>query len=293
MKNNWTILDILNWTSNYFKEKNIKEYKHKAELLLSSLLNCSRVGVYLKFSETLDEDKRELLKQWIKRIVNNEPIQYILGNWDFYGINFKVDSRALIPRFETEELVEKCLNELIKNKNIFEKKVTIVDVGTGTGAIIISLYLNLKKSLNDNLFKNIKFIATDINPESLVLATENAAKHNCDNISFINTDILENIDEKTDILISNPPYISLNDYNNLDNELFYEPKIALTDNSNGLTILHKIIEQVSKRQIKYSFFEFGYDQKESLTKYLEKFNFSFYEFYKDLSENDRMLFIKF
>lgn len=163
----------------------------------------------------------------IKRLEMGEPVQYIVGNVDFFGYKINVDKRVLIPRFETEELVENTIKYI---KNYFSLPVDILEVGTGSGCISIAL----KKEL-----ENINITASDISSDALEVALSNAKENNAD-INFVNTDIYKGINKKFDCIISNPPYISKNEkimdivYNN-------EPHLALFANNNGLYFYEEII----------------------------------------------------
>ncbi len=285
----WTLLEILNWTTNFLKEKNIKEARYKTELLISNILEMKRFELYTNFEYELMKSESTLLKEYIKRVVSREPIQYILGKWEFYGYELTVNKDVLIPRSETEELVEKII-EFLKNKEI-EDGFTILDLGTGSGAIIISLYKELENLLTEEKFNKINFIASDYSLKAIDIAQKNSIRHDC-NIEFVHSDLFQNLEEnRIDLLVSNPPYISLNDYNNLEKELFHEPKMALTDNNNGLYFYEQIIQFINKRKISSTFLEIGYDQKELLTQVCKTNSIDKFQFYKDLSQNDRMLVI--
>jgi len=285
----WTLLKILNWTTNFLKEKNIKGARYKTELLISDILNMKRFELYTNFEYELMKSESTLLKEYIKRVVSREPIQYILGKWEFYGYELTINKDVLIPRSETEELVEKII-EFLKNKEI-EDGFTILDLGTGSGAIIISLYKELENLLTEEKFNKINFIASDYSLKAIDIAQKNSVRHDC-NIEFVHSDLFQNLEEKRiDLLVSNPPYISLNDYNNLEKELFHEPKMALTDNNNGLYFYEQIVQFINKRKISSTFLEIGYDQKELLTQVCKTNNIDNFQFYKDLSQNDRMLVI--
>ena len=182
----------------------------------------------------------------IKRLESGEPVQYIVGNVDFYGNIIKVDKRVLIPRFETEGLVELALKYLL-NTNL-----NVVDLGTGSGCIAITL----KKKL-----PNINIDAVDISKDALDLAKENAELNNVD-ISFINSDMLEPIDKKYDCIISNPPYIPHNE-EIMDIVKNNEPHIALYAENDGLYFYENILKNY-KSHLKdkyYIFFEIGYNQR--------------------------------
>lgn len=229
---------------------------------------------YLK--KYLPEDKYE---EGIRQYKEGKPLQYIVGTAPFYDLTLKVNKDVLIPRFETEYLVEKTINYA---KKYFSNKINILDIGTGSGAIAISL----KKHLDSNV------TASDISAKALEKAKENAINNNA-KITFIKSDIFENIKGKFDIIISNPPYIAY-DEEIEDIVKNNEPHIALYAKDNGLYFYKKIINQAKKYLNKKSIlaFEIGMTQGHSLKEYASiyfKGSKIFVE--KDLTGRDRYLFI--
>ncbi len=222
------------------------------------------------------EDK---LKVLVKKRATNYPLEYIIKKASFYGETFIVNDGVLIPRPETEILVEKA--EVIL-KSIQTPKV--VEIGVGSGIVSIMLAL---------LIKDIKIIAVDINSKALELAKQNAKKFNVeDKITFVLSDIFTEIDVKNfDMCISNPPYIQ--DSFSLPLNVKYEPSTALFGGEIGDELLKKIIDSTVKNNIKYLYCEMGYDQKISLGKYLEKYNPKYVEFYKDYEKHDRGFCVEF
>jgi release factor glutamine methyltransferase len=208
------------------------------------------------------------------------PLEYITKRASFYGESFNVQEGVLIPRPQTEILVQKAIEKL---ETISKPKV--IEIGTGSGIISIMLAL---------LIKNIEIVAVDINDKALKLASSNAIKHNVDKkITFINSNLFENINinDKFDMCISNPPYIA-NDYK-LPKNVTYEPKNALFGGVKGDELLEKIVLQTSNRSIKYLYCEMGYDQKKQLNKYIEQFDINSLEFYKDFEKFDRGFTLEF
>lgn len=229
---------------------------------------------YLK--KYLPEDKYE---EGIRQYKEGKPLQYIVGTAPFYDLTLKVNKDVLIPRFETEYLVEKTINYA---KKYFSNKINILDIGTGSGAIAISL----KKHLDSNV------TASDVSAKALEIAKENAINNNA-KITFIKSDIFENIKGKFDIIISNPPYIAY-DEKIEDIVKNNEPHIALYAKDNGLYFYKKIINQAKKYLNKKSIlaFEIGMTQGHSLKEYASiyfKDSKIFVE--KDLTGRDRYLFI--
>ena len=219
------------------------------------------------------------LDEAIERLNNGEPVQYIVGNVDFYKSNFIVNKNVLIPRFETEELVLNTINFI---KEYFEEPIKVLDIGTGSGAIAISI----KKEINGEVY------ATDISKEALEVAKENADRNDV-KINFINTNIYEGINEKFDVIVSNPPYIR---YDEEIDDLVRnnEPHIALYADNNGLYFYEEILKNIkSILNDKYLIsFEIGKDQAEDINKIREKYlPDSSILLKKDLEGRDRMIFI--
>lgn len=230
--------------------------------------------------EYLKKYVKENLDEAIERYKNGEPVQYIIGNVNFYGNTIKVNKNVLIPRFETEELVEKTIKRI---KNKFDQQINILDLCTGSGCIAITL----KKELNSNI------TAADISIDALEVAKENIKLNNVD-ITLINSDLFNNINDKFDCVISNPPYIS---YDEEIDELVKnnEPDIALYAPNKGLYFYEEILKNI-KKYLNDKFiiaFEIGYKQGNDLVeitnKYLDNVNISVE---KDLQGRDRFLFIE-
>ena len=222
---------------------------------------------------------KEKLDEGILKLNEGIPVQYIVGNVDFFGYNFIVNEDVLIPRFETEELVEKTI-KIIKEK--YDKNIRILDIGTGSGCIAITL----KKKLPDTIID-----AVDISDSALEVAKKNAKNNNVE-INFIKSDLFENVNKKYDVIISNPPYISY-DEEIMDIVKKNEPNIALYAEDNGLYFYNKIIDQSSKylKDNGLIAFEIGYLQgKEIQKKALMIYKKVIIE--KDLQNKDRFIFIK-
>lgn len=220
------------------------------------------------------------INEAIERFNNGEPVQYIVGNVDFYGYKIEVNKNVLIPRFETEELVENTINLL---KNNFPQKINVLEVGTGSGCISIALKKELPKTI---------ITATDISKKAIETASKNAKMNDVD-INFINTNIFDGIEDKFDCIISNPPYISKEEeimdivYNN-------EPHEALFADNDGLFFYEQILKN-AKNIIKDKYlicFEIGMTQANEISNYAKKYlNNPKIEVKKDLQQRDRMIFI--
>lgn len=228
IKKTWRIIEIIKWGEEYFKLKGFENPKQEIEWLLCDLLQLKRIDLYLKFEDIINKSKLKKLKSWIKRRIDREPLQYITGKVEFYGLKFISTPQALIPRPETERLVDITLNSL---KKIPEPK--ILEIGTGSGCVSIAVS-NKKPRAN--------ILSLDISKNALELAEINAKSNNCKNINFLEMDFLNEIpDGKFDILISNPPYIPQKEIENIMPEVKnYEPRIALTDFEEGLNFYFRI-----------------------------------------------------
>lgn len=215
----------------------------------------------------------------LKELEKGRPLQYIVGSTSFYGYEFKVNENVLIPRFETEELVQKTIEYI---KKVFNKKVNILDIGTGSGCIAITL----KKEIDCNV------TAVDISTKALDVARENANSNNV-SIEFIESNIFENINNKFDVIISNPPYIAY-DEEIMDIVKNNEPHLALYADNEGLFYYEEILKNASNylNQKSIIAFEIGYLQGEKIKKIAHNyFSNSEIVISKDLSSRDRYLFV--
>ena len=225
----WRVIDLIHWSESYFKEKAFSNPRSEIEWLLCSLLKCGRLDLYMRFEEPLSKRQLSTLRSWVKRRLKQEPLQYITGSCDFYGREFLVNSKVLIPRPETERLIEESIRSLHSIQN-----PKILDIGTGSGCIGITMAKERKDSL---------VVGLDRSEESLKVAKKNSTALNANNISFIQMDILnEYPKDRFDLIISNPPYVPKNDMLGLMKDVRdFEPDIALTDFSDGLTFYKRFV----------------------------------------------------
>jgi len=243
-----------------------------AKALLTKYLGVKIEWIFLNLTRELDD--AEGFFALVKRFANHEPLEYITGEAGFYGLGFNVKKGVLIPRPETEILVEKSL-EILSNLPAQKELPLVAEIGTGSGIISICLALN----------SNAKIIASDISDDALNLARQNAAKFGVeDKIEFFKCAYLDQIYGRFDLLVSNPPYIA-RDYE-LDKFVLNEPHEALFGGAVGDEILKNIILVAKNRGVKYLACEMGYDQRESMQNAL-KFNGFEAEFYQDLAGFDR------
>jgi release factor glutamine methyltransferase len=233
----WIIKDLLKVTADYLKEKEIDSPRLTAEILLSHQLNTDRVNLYLNFDQPLTEKEISGYRSLIKRRLRHEPIQYITGSQEFWSLDFMVDPQVIIPRPESELLVEQAINRVGANFAPQNQSPKILDLGTGSGALAISVAKEVPQA---------RFWATDLSAAALSLARSNAEKHGVsERIQFMRGDLWDpiiNLDITFDIIISNPPYITSEEYNDLAPEVRdYEPRLALDGHEGGMYFIEKII----------------------------------------------------
>ncbi|WP_337872827.1 peptide chain release factor N(5)-glutamine methyltransferase [Ignavibacterium sp.] len=231
------VLEALNLSTEYLNKKGVESARLNAELMLAHILNCKRLELYLMFDRPLDQTELTAYREFLARRAKREPLQYILGEAEFYNIKLKVNRSVLIPRPETEILVERIIQDYSQ-----KSKFKFLDIGIGSGNISIAI------------LKNISFasgVGIDVSDDALNIAKSNAENNFVsERLKTIHIDILK--DDvmslgKFDAIISNPPYVSSGDFEKLEPELkVYEPQIALTDFYNGLTFYRKIVSVADK-----------------------------------------------
>ena len=252
----------------------LKLDKEDTRIILAYLLDKSYGWIDRNPDQELSRDIYFKTREILHKVQMGYPIQYALGKWDFYGRTFMVNPGVLIPRPETELLVEQII---LDN----EGPRTILDMGTGSGAIAISL----KLERND-----FYLTATDISDPALKMAEQNAKRLGA-NITFVKSDLFDQIFARFDVIVSNPPYISKKDYDNLDKHLYFEPKIALLAGEKG----HEIYEKIIDRAIDHLnpegriYFEIGYDQGEVVSGLLKDKGFKDVQVIKDYGGKDRIV----
>lgn len=277
-----TVLEALNLSTVYLNKKGIESARLNAELMLAHILNCKRLQLYLMFDRPLDENELSVYREFLARRAKREPLQYILGEVEFYNIKLKVNPDVLIPRPETELLVEKIIQDF-SNKSDFK----FLDIGIGSGNISIALLINLPNSAG---------IGIDVSDTALTLANFNAESNSVkDRLELIHFDILKDdirLLGKFDAVISNPPYVSSEDFETLEPELkVYEPQIALTDFYNGLTFYRKIIS-IADNLLKENgkvYFEIGKGQSNEIKTFMENKQINNINIIKDYQGIDRII----
>lgn len=260
-----------------------KKYLHTVEvnLLLSRVTSYDSLDLVNHLNDVLTSEQETMFKKLVEARKNNEPLQYILGNTNFYGLDLIVNKDVLIPRFETEELVSNMI-ELI-NREFPNKNIDILDLCTGSGAIGLKL---------KSVFKDSNVTLSDISGKALIVASKNSDNLGLD-VKIINSDLFEKINDKYDVIISNPPYIR-DDEEIEEIVKLNEPHIALYAGADGLFYYKKILENI-KNYLKDKFiigFEIGAEQREDVVKLIND-NLDNVEIIckKDMSDRDRMIFI--
>ncbi|MBI3540868.1 MAG: peptide chain release factor N(5)-glutamine methyltransferase [Deltaproteobacteria bacterium] len=236
----WTSLKLIQWTASYFEKKGIPNPRLDAELLLAHVLKCPRINLYTDHDKKVSEKDLAHFKSLIERRTTREPLQYIVGTTEFWGLKFHVTPEVLIPRPETELLVEQVMN-IVGQTQGSAPTMQILDIGTGSGCIAIALAKNLAQA---------KVTATDKSPEALEVARKNAKFHGVeDRISFILSDIapwksFTAEGRSFDVIISNPPYIPSSEIPDLQSEVSqFEPRQALDGGTDGMTIIQSILQE--------------------------------------------------
>ena len=255
-------------------------HSEHAKILLAELIGKNPLELLNHLNDIVSDEKIEIYKREIEALEKGIPIQYVLGTVNFFGNIFDIDKRVLIPRFETEELVEQTINYIQK---YFTNPVDIVDLGCGSGVIGLTLEKKIPTKTVDLI---------DISEEALKVTHKNCEKLSS-KANIIHNDFLDNIEKKYDIIISNPPYIKTNEEIE-DIVKKNEPEVALYAGDDGLDCYKKILKDIKKNMKEKCLiaFEIGYDQKNDIinlaNKYLDNIKI---ECKKDLSGKDRMIFI--
>jgi len=268
--------EIIKIGSKFLRENNIPSFILDSEILLSKTLNKTREEILTNIDQKIAKKQIFLFKKYLQRRSKNEPIAYILGEKEFWSGKFFVNNNTLIPRPDTELLVDRLL-EIYKNKNI-----SILDIGTGSGCIIISLLINLKNSIG---------FGVDISKDAVSIATKNSIKHKLTKRIKFSTQSFEKIfNKKFDLIVSNPPYIETKDIKNLSDDIKkYEPRMALDGGNDGLDLIRKVIYK-SKEILKIKgmlALEIGNEQIKKVSKILIDNNFRIKHVIKDYRNNVR------
>jgi release factor glutamine methyltransferase len=224
----WTILEVLRWTIGRFERQGIESARLDAELLATKAFARTRVELYTHYDQPLDEAELASYRALVQRRLAGESVAYILGHKEFWSIDFEVDARVLVPRPDTETLVEQALEVLAK----LDKPARIADIGTGSGAIAIALK---KERPGDEVF------AVDASPDALAVAQANAARLKLA-VAFLQGDLVSPLEGRFDLVVSNPPYIPSGEIDSLSAEVRNEPRMALDGGMDGLDLVRRLVQ---------------------------------------------------
>jgi release factor glutamine methyltransferase len=284
----WTAKEILNTTAEFFSSREIENPRLDAEVLLCDILKTKRILLYTNLEKELSEEEVSRYRESVRRRGNLEPVAYILGEKEFYSLNFKVNSAVLVPRPETEILVERAVKEaekILKTKKEGEL-LKVLDIGTGSGCIAVALAKEIK---------NIKIMAVDISKDALAVAKENACNNGVeDKIKFYYADVFSAArDVEFDIVVSNPPYIPENDKGVMKDVDMHEPSSALYAGVDGLDVFRKIAGGLDKHLTENgcALFEFGEGFSGRVGSLFDKNIFPRSEIINDLSGKERIIFL--
>src|SRR5437870_3905384 len=278
-----TVLEVLQSTTGYFQKHNIESPRLNAEHLLAHVLGRKRIELYLEFERELNESELAPLRDLVKRRAEGEPLQHLLGTVEFCGHTFVCDKRAMVPRPETEQLVE-----LIESNFRSETAHScIVDVGTGSGVIALSLAAK---------FPEAEIVAVDISDDALALANENATRLNLTHrVRFLRSNLLEHVGGTFDLIVANLPYISTQARHTLSRAVLHDPAVALFASVRGDELVRELIAQVPSRLRPGGMLalEIGLDQSEALLSDLAEKNYRDIYSKTDYSGVTRFLFARY
>jgi release factor glutamine methyltransferase len=276
-----SLLEVLQSTTAYFTKHKIESPRLNAEHLLAHALGRTRMDLYLEFERTLNEAELVPLRDLVKRRGQGEPLQHLLGTVEFCGHVFAIDKRAMVPRPETEELVE-----LVAECGLRNPDCKILDVGTGSGVIALSLAAK---------FPEAAVWAVDVSEDALALARENATQLGLERVRFQKSDFLENLSERFDLIVANFPYISMEDRHLLAREVLHDPEVALFGGPGGDELLRKLIEKAPPHLEPGGLLalEIGLGQDEGLSDFLRQKNYHDIESKKDYSGVTRFLLARY
>lgn len=278
-----TVLEVLQSTTGYFQKRNIDSPRLNAEHLLAHVMGRKRIDLYLEFERRLPESELGPLRELVKRRGSGEPLQHLLGTVEFCGRTFRCDKRALVPRPETEQLVELLISH-------FKSEIAhsrIIDVGTGSGVIALTLAAEFLKA---------EVVGADISEDALLLARENAGRLGlAERVRFVRSNLLENVEPDFGLIVANLPYISTEDRQNLSREVLHDPEVALFAGTCGDELMRQLIAQAPLwlRPGGMLAMEIGIGQNETLTAALVEKNYRDIWTEKDYSGVIRFLFAKY
>ncbi len=277
----WTVQKILNWTIAFFEKKGLPDARLSAEQLLAHVLGLRRLDLYLQFERILTPQEREAYKRLVQRRANREPLQYILGKAEFYGLEFRVTPAVLIPRPETELLVDAVIEHFRQST---EKHPHIVDVGTGSGCIAVAIKYHLPEA---------HVVGVDVSQQALSIARENADTHGVA-VEWVQADGIAFLTEQQHhwhAIVSNPPYIGEDEWPTLPPEVReFEPRTALLAGKTGLEFYQQLVPVAYQSLVPGGMLvmEIGYRQGNALQQLLEQQGFQ-HPIVKDYQQHNRMV----
>lgn len=276
---------LLDKSVQYLEKNNIQEGKLIAEIVFSHVLNIDRMMLFTKYRDDVEDEEIEKIRYFIQKIGREKfPVQYLLNEQEFYGRKFYVDKGVLIPRQDTEILVEKMIDTLKDKVLKNEIHPKILDIGVGSGIIGITAALEIESSY---------VLGVDISDKALETAQKNKEILKVSNIKFLKSDLFENVEfREFDMIVSNPPYISLNEVGIMsDDTLLHEPSEALFAENDGLYFYYEICQKASDylADFGYLLFEIGYKQGKNVAKIMASSGFKNIEVVKDLAGLDRVV----
>jgi release factor glutamine methyltransferase len=282
----WTIQKLLNWVTEYLTSKGIESPRLSAELLLSHVLELKRIDLYTQFNKQVPQDQLDKLHELVKRAGLYEPVAYLTGKTEFYSLELDITADCMIPRPETELLVQRSI-EFLRTRSGVQY---VCDLCTGSGCIAVAIAKN---------FPDARITATDISAAALAVAARNVEKHRLkEQVRLLCGDLFEPIIQQLDVsqfdlIVCNPPYVSISEYEKLDKNIKdYEPQSALLAGQDGMDIYRRIIKEVDKflKPGASLMLEIGYAQGPAVRELLEQTSaFTDIKIEKDFHNNDRIV----
>jgi release factor glutamine methyltransferase len=279
-----TVLELIQNTTAFFQRKGVESPRLSIEYLLAEALGKRRLDLYLDYDQGLPEQILEPLRDKVRRRSEGEPLQHLLGSWEFFGRRFKTDRRALIPRPETERLAELMLNQIPATAS---PGTRLADIGTGSGVLAITLALERP---------GLEVVAIDLSADTLALARENAQVYELDGrIVWVETDLLSGVDTDFDFLVANLPYVPTAEIGKLSREVQHDPRLALDGGDDGLDVIRRFAEQAPSRLKPAGavFLEIGISQSGGVVDILEEEKFRDISVEKDYQGVERFVIARY
>lgn len=275
----WTIREVLNWTRGYFEDAGIVQPRLEAEILLAHALDVDRLHLYMAPDKPLTSDERSRYRSVVKERHSGTPLQHVIGEVNFYGLRFRVDREALIPRNETEELLDQVIKRAPRDRDI-----RCLDLGTGTGVIAVCMARYLPKA---------QVTAIDVSPTALQMARENAVLNEVtDRIEFVESNWFAHVEGQFDFIATNPPYIRSEELPNLPVEVRdHEPSVALDGGADGLDKIREIIKDLRTylQPDGVVLMEIGHKQGDRVKQLFESIGLIDVSVERDIAEKDRFV----